>query len=131
MKSRLRKDQEAGGKAKNQFLARLLMNPEPTDVLLDEYVIDLTGSSLQSPDELGRAAAALDVEIPELKQEKDMIREAFAIRNKIIHELDVNFGAGAGQRKRSSRRKSDLEIRSNLLLNVGESFIKAVEKKLK
>jgi hypothetical protein len=131
VKSRLRKDQDAGGDANNRFLARLLMSPEASDVLIDEYVLFLTGSSLQSANELDKAAKALDVDVTDLKQERNEIKDAFDIRNKIIHELDVRFGAGQGQRKRNSRRKNDLEAKANLLLDVGESFITAVEKKLK
>ena len=107
------------------------MNPESSDVFFDEYVLFLTGSSLQSANELDKAAKALDVDVTELKQERNEIKDAFDIRNKIIHELDVRFGAAQGQRKRNSRRKNDLEAKANLLLDVGESFIKAVEKKLK
>ena len=85
---------------------------------------------MQSPEELARAAVALDIEVPMLNDERAELKNTFAIRNKIIHELDVKFGAGQGQRKRNSRRKDDLESKSHLLLDVGDSFIEAVEKKL-
>ena len=130
VRSRLRKDQEAGGNARNRLLAQLLLVDCPSDVLLEEYVLDLTGSSLQSSEELKRTAKALDIEVNLLSDERDELKDAFEIRNKIIHELDVKFGAGRGQRKRNSRRKDDLEAKAHLLLDVGDSFIEAVEQKL-
>lgn len=130
VRSRLRKDQDAGGEARNKLLARLLLDSEPTNLLLDEYILSLTGSSLQSPEQLARTAVALDIDVPILIDEKAELKDTFAIRNKIIHELDVKFGAGQGQRKRNPRRKDDLESKSHLLLDVGDSFIEAVELKL-
>jgi hypothetical protein len=57
-------------------------------------------------------------------------KEIFEIRNRIIHELDVNFAGGRGHRKRNSRTRPALEEYTQILLALGEEIIKKVEVKL-
>lgn len=111
-------------------LALALLADSPRRHLLDSYIYELTGSSLQSFEELGKAAGALGIKITTLTQKKKDLEEVFRVRNKIIHELDVRFEAQQGQRDRNSRSKTDLERDAKLLLKIGNDFFKAVEKKL-
>lgn len=111
-------------------LADALLANSPRQSLVDSYIYELTGSSLQSFDELAKAAGALGIKVDLLTQEKSKIVEVFKTRNKIIHELDVKFEAKQGQRERSSRTKPRLETDANLLLSLAEKFIEAVDKKL-
>lgn len=127
----LKSDPELGGKTDpTKFLAQLLVSESPYEKLIENYIYDLTGSSLQSTDELFKAAAALDLENRFLVDNKAGLKTAFDTRNDIIHELDVNFGGGRGQRQRKSRTKWQLEEHSTLLLEASDFFIKEVEKKL-
>lgn len=111
-------------------LASALLSDSPRQDLVDSYIYDLTGSSLQSFDELAKAAGALGVKVDMLIEKKKEITEIFVTRNKIIHELDVKFEAQPGQRERNSRSKSGLETNAKLLLSIADKFVDAVETKL-
>ena len=62
-------------------------------------VDDLTGSSLQSVDELSRSAAFFDIPTVDLIPDPEALREVFSTRNQIAHEMDVDPSTG-GQRHR-------------------------------
>lgn len=111
-------------------LASALLADSPRRHLLDSYIYELTGSSLQSFEELGKASGALGIEVTALAQKKKQLVEVFRVRNKIIHELDVRFEAQQGRRDRNSRSKTDLERDAKLLIKIGNDFVAAVEKKL-
>ena len=111
-------------------LAVALLADEPKKQLIDDYIYELTGSSLQSFDELAKAAGALGVKLPNMMSKKSKLVEIFKARNKIIHELDVNFEGGVGQRERNPRSKATLADDAKLLLEVAEEFVNAVDEKL-
>ncbi len=128
---RIRKDMDSGEDKKTSLLASALVAPDASVVLIESYVLELTGSSLQSVEELLKTADALDVDNSQLVENKAALRETFKIRNKIIHELDVEFGGGRGARKRVERRRDDIQVRATLLIDTGKTFVRAVEAKLK
>lgn len=70
-------------------LAQLLISPSPRDALLAGYLYDLTGSSLQSTEEVHRSAAALGVDSKALTQQIVGLKPLFLARNEIAHELDL------------------------------------------
>jgi hypothetical protein len=114
----------------HRFLARLLVAPSPQDRLIEEYIEALTGTSLQSADQLFKVARALGVNPHNLPVQKEDLEKIFDVRNKIIHELDVKFGARVGQRRRNSRTRGILEDYSSKLIQVSKHMIEAVENKL-
>ena len=130
-KRQLRDDKD-GALAKNgaSFLAKILVSTSPYDQLLENYTRYLTGSSLQSVDELFKASNALGIKVSIVNSKSKELREIFQIRNKIIHELDVCFDVGPGQKARNARTKKGLDEMSNLLLEVADEYIKAVNSKL-
>ena len=130
-KRQLKADSE-GKPDKNyvKFLAKILVSPAPYDQLVDDYTISLTGNSLQSVDELFKAASALGIKVNRVNDENKKIKEIFKIRNKIIHELDVRFDVRQGQKARNPRTKKELDEMSDLLLQIADDFIKEVNSKL-
>jgi hypothetical protein len=113
-----------------KFLARVLVSARPQDRLIDEYVIELTGSSLQSPDQLVRASKALGLQPASVGVDPKELRTIFEARNKIIHELDVNLERTAARRNQNSRRRPDLESWSSKLLEIAEQLVGGVNRKL-
>lgn len=111
-------------------IAVSLLAESPRQSLVDSYIYELTGSSLQSFDELAKAAGALGIKVETLFKKKKELAEIFSVRNKIIHELDVRFEAKAGQRERNSRTKTQFSKDAELLLSIADSYIEAVEEKL-
>jgi hypothetical protein len=89
-----------------RHLARLLTDDSPGDTLRSAYVESLTGSSLQSQEQVLNSLAALG-----LHDERDLFRDAralnalFRTRNQIAHEMDLTRAAvrGRGARTRHER----------------------------
>ena len=84
-------------------LAQLLVSPSPRDALLASYLYDLTGSSLQSTEEVHRTAAALGVDSKALTQQIVGLKPLFVARNEIAHELDLLHVREKGDRRRRGR----------------------------
>lgn len=119
-------DSEAASGRK--FLAKILTAQSQLDELIEQYILYLTGSSLQSPDELYRAAQALGIDPNEAGINSNPLKPIFHVRNKIIHELDINLDFP--NRNRESRNRRNMIGHANTLLNVGFKMVAAVEAKL-
>ena len=57
----------------------------------------------------------------------ESLRPVFDARNRIIHELDIDFESGI--RNGTPRSRKDMTEYSNTLLEIGEEIVKAVEDK--
>lgn len=119
---------EINTSASNKFLAKILLADSHQAQVIEEYVRDLTGSSLQSATEVAKAVTALGIEPKVVKINSNKLKEIFDIRNRIIHELDINFEAA--RRNRSSRKVDDMVGRTNVLLELSERILVAVHSRL-
>ncbi len=117
---------ELAGGAK--FLALILADRAPRNRLIEEYIKELTGDSLQSTEEILRTASALGLDPKSLKLDIPKLKEIFGIRNKIIHELDIDLEAP--KRKRRVRSQSDLLDNADSVLAVTKSTLEALDAKL-
>ncbi len=111
-----------------KFLAAVLADREPRRKLVEDYIKDLTGDSLQSAEEVLRTVAALGLEAKPLGIDIATLKEVFRIRNKIIHELDIDLSSRV--RKRRLRSQADLLDNSDLVLKTIKSIVEAVDGKL-
>ena len=128
----LRDDSDGSpAKSSTNFLAKILVSSSPYELLIENYTRHLTGSSLQSVDELFKASSALGIKIDTVNTNSKELREIFIIRNKIIHELDVRLDIIPGKTARNQRTEIGLNEMSDLLLSVGDDFIQAVNQKLR
>jgi len=110
------------------LLARLLTGTDSRDQLLQRYIEYLTGSSLQSAEELSRAAAALGLNPSQVGIDKKELKPIFDARNQIIHELDIDL-TRANRGRRSRQKKKVLEDAKKLIA-IGEGLVGAVSIKL-
>lgn len=110
-----------------KFLASVLAEREPRRRLIEEYVKELTGDSLQSAEEILRTAAALGLDPKKIGLNADRLKSIFTIRNKIIHELDIDLNAKV--RKRKVRSQADLLENSDHVLWTAKAIIEHVDKK--
>jgi hypothetical protein len=117
---------ELAGGAK--FLALVLAEREPRKRLIEEYIKELTGESLQSMEEIMRTTAALGLDQKELSLDILRLKDIFAIRNKIIHELDIDLDAK--KRKRRVRSQADLLDNADLILSATKVIVEGLDKKL-
>lgn len=112
-----------------KVLAEALSDRSPREVLIKRLIGKLLDESMQSVDQLYQAAAHFGITPKEVyKGNVDELREVFSIRNKIGHEMDVDFEQS--NRRRSSRTKDDMVKYANMLLKIADAFLRAVESKL-
>lgn len=123
-------EEDVEGPVGNKFLARVLISARPQERLLENYVFNLTGASLQSIEQLFKTTKALGISQSTLNDKRDEFKEIFDARNKIIHELDIIFGGRQGQRHRISRNEKNIKKYTKLLINFGSEIINGVGNKL-
>ena len=112
-----------------KVLATLLLG-SPAQDLVELLINDLTGSSMQSVEELKRVVTCLGlVKDRQLLATIQGTREAFKVRNRISHDMDVNFTSNP-RRNRTLRRRDDMVRDTNVLLGVAEALVVAADKAL-
>ena len=114
------------GRTGNVLLARALISISPQQTFLAEYLDELSGGSLQSPDELTRVAKALGLD-PKIV-DKNVLTPIFRTRNKILHELDISLERD--RRRRNHRGLQDMVKSANTLLGLAEAILGQVNTKL-
>ena len=92
-----------GDTADAKVLARYLTSSDPRGRLIEDYIHELTGSSLQSDKEVQLAAGALGINDGQLRKRIKGLEELFSIRNEISHELDLQRPEKQGDRSRRTR----------------------------
>jgi hypothetical protein len=91
---------------------------------VEEFILTLTGGSLQSSEQLGLVCGALGIEDAELRKLVRNPSDLFAARNEIIHEMDL-----AGEEARSTRRQRKIEgmvSMANDALQVAQDIVNAI-----
>lgn len=112
--------------ADTKMLARYLSAPRPREQLIEDYVYDLTGSSLQSAAEMQKTASALGIDDRQLHKKIQGLRTLFVARNEIAHELDLQQPEGRGDRKRRSRRTQTTKDLCHEGLEVGQLLVNRI-----
>lgn len=88
-------------------MARLLIEASPELMLREAYVQRLTGSSLQSQEQVTVALAAMGLEgRQELFKESKDLNDLFKTRNQIAHEMDMTLTAVRSRGKRTRHERS-------------------------
>jgi hypothetical protein len=93
--------------ADTRVIARYLTSASPRERLIEDYIYELTGSSLQSADEVQKVAGALGIDDKDLRKRIAGIKPMFVARNEISHELDLQSPEKPGDRTRRSRRMGE------------------------
>lgn len=123
------KQKEVEGDLNTKLLAQALTSEHPLEFLSESYVYDLTGSSLQSSDQLFSAANALGLNgNKDLGLDEKKLKSIFQARNQIIHEMDIDFTAA--RRNRFQRKIEDMIQKTNELLRIAEVITEKVQAKL-
>ena len=92
-----------GEMAEAKMVARYLTAADPRARLIDDYIYELTGSSLQSAQQVSATAGALGIEDAALRRRITGLAELFTARNEVSHELDLQRPEQPGDRTRRSR----------------------------
>jgi hypothetical protein len=86
-----------------RMVARYLVVADPRGRLIEDYVYDLTGSSLQSAEQVGNTAGALGIEDSDVRRRIGGLKDLFTARNEVSHELDLQRPEQPGDRTRRTR----------------------------
>jgi hypothetical protein len=108
------------------LLAGVLTARDQRAHLIGRLMSDLIADSLQSFEQLSKVAAAFNIPSSDMG-DIGKLREAFTVRNQIIHEMDIDFRAN---RSRRSRKQNDMQKYTAAVLNTANTFLKRVDIKL-
>jgi hypothetical protein len=87
-----------------KMIARYLVAANAREQMIEDYVYELTGSSLQSADQVQATAGALGIENPgNVRRKIVALADLFTARNQLSHELDLSTPERPGDRTRRSR----------------------------
>lgn len=110
-----------------KLLARAITQDNPRNTMIGNLVSHLKSDSLQSKDQIFQVASFFDIPSDSIHPKPNELKEVFAVRNLIIHEMDVNL---QGQnRKRHPRQRGVVVGQTNVLLGVATRFLSEVDKR--
>jgi hypothetical protein len=112
--------------ADTKMIARYLVAANPRQQLIEDYVYDLTGSSLQSAQQVYATAAALGIEDADLRSRISHLTDLFTARNQVSHELDLQRVEQPGDRHRRSRPMGPTKTLCNDGFEVAKMIVNAV-----
>ncbi|MGW5339185.1 hypothetical protein ACWEQD_12270 [Rhodococcus pyridinivorans] len=123
---------QRGSDLNTRSLARLLIDDHPDRLLKDAYVERLTGSSLQSVDQITTTLSALGLTEKQLYVEAKSLKQLFQARNQISHELDMTKTAirGRGERSRHERTIAAYQDMCHRGLNYAQKVLNAIAESL-
>jgi hypothetical protein len=108
-------------------LADIIIAPKPRHVILEEYVRRLTGSSLQSVQQVHDTLSALGLTThAELYKSARELQRLFEARNQIAHELDLKSPEQRGDRRRHERKINESRLLCHSGLNFAQKVINTV-----
>lgn len=110
------------------MIARYLTSPDPRTKLIEDYIYELTGSSLQSADQVQSTAGALGIDESALRKAISGLRTLFTTRNEISHELDLQELSKPGDRTRRSRAMGTTEKLCGDAFEVAQLIVNAAGK---
>lgn len=100
----------------------------PRQALLELYLEELTGGSLQSVEEVFRVIGAFGLELPDLQAtiRTGHLSDVFEARNNIVHELDLQSPERPGERRKKTRRLDETVEWVTEILTVAQEITNAV-----
>ncbi|MEU5368217.1 hypothetical protein ABZ362_04345 [Streptomyces sp. NPDC005951] len=114
----------------SKLLAKYLTSGDPRGALIDDYVYELTGSSLQSTEQVQKVAGALGVTDANLRKRIGELKPLFVARNEIVHELDLKAPEKSGDRHRRMRSIGKTKDMAHHGLETAQQIINSVAKAL-
>lgn len=109
------------------LITRVLVANDSKSILLEEVVRELTSSSLQSKDELLKAASFFNIPSNTLTTDFNLLKEIFDVRNQITHEMDIDFHETNYER---SRDREKMVFYTNEIFRISNQFLTEIDKKL-
>ena len=130
----VRRGMDNDDKTRMKIVALALIDHNPREIFLKEYVESFTGESLQSYQELCKISEASGLDTKKIfETKKEALIEAFTVRNQIIHEMDINISnersKTTGYRTRRQRKILEMNRHTKIILDLAENLFKAYKDK--
>jgi len=112
-------------------VALALIDRNPREILLADYLESMTSDSLQSVEELFKVsdASGLDAKSIFDSEKRNLLKDAFTVRNQIIHEMDIvvayEGSKKTGHRTRRQRRADMMEKHTRAILDLAQDLFQA------
>jgi len=107
-----------------KILASLLLNDSPKDGLIRLLIDDVVANSLQSHEEIMRVVNYLGADPIKLSIQPEEVRGIFNARNRIIHEMDIDFDAW---KKRRQHKIPETQKRYRYILSLGVNILSEID----
>lgn len=117
-----------GEELDRRFLAEIIADLKPRVRMLNELKTELGSASLQSTEQLFRAAAFFDIPSDAIGERRDRLDEIFNARNEIVHEMDVDFAQP--RRNRRPRNRDPMTDYTNEVFRLTGRFLAEVDGKI-
>jgi hypothetical protein len=130
-KEHVRRGISKDDKAVLNTVALALIDRNPREIFLADYVEGMTGESLQSVEELCKVseASGLDTKTIFDGTKRNLLKDAFTVRNQIIHEMDITVSVESakrsGHRTRRQRRADIMEKHTEAILDLAQELFLA------
>jgi hypothetical protein len=111
-----------------KFLANILADASPRQRLMGQLLTDLTADSLQSAEQLLKAASYFNIPSKQIAQNPNSLKEVFKVRNEIGHEMDIDFSQP--NRSRRPRAKQKMVAYTDEIFRAAAAFLAEVDLKL-
>jgi len=104
-----------------KFLANIIADKNPQNILVNELIEELTSNSIQSVDQLFKVFSFFDIASQSIIDNPELLRKIFKTRNEIAHEMDVD---------RRPRSRQDMIKYTKTILIVASTLLRKVDEKL-
>ncbi len=134
-KEHVRRGLNKDDKAVLNTVALALIDRNPREIFLSDYLESMTSESLQSVEELAKVseASCLDTKHIFDNAKRNLLKDAFVVRNQIIHEMDIVVSTEGsrktGHRTRRQRRADMMEKHTRAILDLAQELFKAYKHK--
>lgn len=116
-------------------LALALIDRNPREILLADYLESMTSESLQSVEELHKVSEASGLNTKTIfdVEKRNALKDAFVVRNQIIHEMDIVVTStgtkSTGHRTRRQRRAEIMKKHTRTILDLAQELFLAYKKR--
>ena len=111
-----------------KLVAAALASDSPRAAVVEALIRELRSSSLQSVEELSKAIAFFDIPTSDVIADVPALGKVFEARNKIAHEMDVDFSQEEGHR--IARDRDSIVGSVNLVFRTASAILGAVDARL-
>lgn len=109
----------------NNFIANVISNENPREVLFADLINELSGSSIQSTEQLLKTLSFFDIPSDIIIEDRNKISYIFHARNEIVHEMDIDFSQP--NRSRRPRGKRQMINSTKKLLILANKILESVD----